>query len=779
MPKYTKIAALTCAVLNLGLWNSAQAGENPAVWQAVTFGQSTDLNFKSTVKPEKVGVNNVWINGQAKALTAVEKVSLPADLILESRGGKLANSHDGMATFVRALPADSTFVLQTEVTLEQLGPEVNGKTPNFQEGAGLFVRDSIGPARQDPQPAGYEEYPHASNMIMNAVMTESKKNDGKVELVDIRRDGVMHPWGNPGVRIHRQVYQKGLNDQKDTKFILRLERTPTQFILSWQDAQGQRKSSSIEKDANGLLNQQDSQHIYVGFFASRNARVHFSNSSLELTSAKVAVNQLPVSYTATTHDKTQLQVASALLTASSHYVLQVRGDYDGKLSIKQGDKQHSQSVKAGQFAEFPAQLKSGDNTFELTYTPAAGPDQGKSQHQSVTVGFSKSSIADPMKIYVAPHGSAANNGNESAPVDMKTALQWLQPGGSIYLEDGDYPSIQFSIADSGLAKQMKHLVAVHPQKAMMTQDTSNLDASFWHFDGVVFDGNPDGKLAENNNAFLRVSGSYNQLERVTARNNGDTGIWISAQGAQNMPRAFWPSHNLVLNSDSYNNRDISGINADGFAAKLGVGPGNVFRGCISHNNADDGYDLFNKIEDGANSPVTIENSIAYANGIPENLKDVAKGTIGNGFKLGGEGQPVAHVIRHSLAFNNNMDGFTDNFNTGAMRFENNIAFNNARYNYIVRPNPYTKHPSKVVFLNNLSIRDQWNQALADYLGPRVQKHGYHVLNASDEKTLFQSVEIPGVIHRDAKGNIELPQFLHAKASAKLDGQAITAGLGTH
>ena len=34
--------------------------------------------------------------------------------------------------------------------------------------------------------------------------------------------------------------------------------------------------------------------------------------------------------------------------------------------------------------------------------------------------------------------------------------------------------------------------------------------------------------------------------------------------------------------------------ADGFAAKLTVGDGNVFDGCISYNNADDGWDFFAK-----------------------------------------------------------------------------------------------------------------------------------------------------------------------------------------
>ncbi|EPV6066283.1 right-handed parallel beta-helix repeat-containing protein, partial [Escherichia coli] len=102
-------------------------------------------------------------------------------------------------------------------------------------------------------------------------------------------------------------------------------------------------------------------------------------------------------------------------------------------------------------------------------------------------------------------------------------------------------------------------------------------------------------------AYLRIAGSYNIIEHVIARNNDDTGISISAKDKD---RLLWPAHNLVLNSDSYNNLDLSGINADGFAAKLGVGPGNIFRGCIAHNNADDGWDLFNKIEDGPNASVT-------------------------------------------------------------------------------------------------------------------------------------------------------------------------------
>lgn len=33
-------------------------------WHAITFGQSTDLNFGSTILPEKVGTNQVTVDGK-------------------------------------------------------------------------------------------------------------------------------------------------------------------------------------------------------------------------------------------------------------------------------------------------------------------------------------------------------------------------------------------------------------------------------------------------------------------------------------------------------------------------------------------------------------------------------------------------------------------------------------------------------------------------------------------------------------------------------------------
>lgn len=101
------------------------------VWKAIAFGQSTDLNFSSNVLPEKIGVNDVTIDG--KKLTPQDSADLTKPVTLESRGGKIANSHDGLTFFYTELPTSDNFELQATVRVEQFGPE-NGAKPAAQEG---------------------------------------------------------------------------------------------------------------------------------------------------------------------------------------------------------------------------------------------------------------------------------------------------------------------------------------------------------------------------------------------------------------------------------------------------------------------------------------------------------------------------------------------------------------------------------------------------------------------------------------------------------------------
>jgi len=152
----------------------------------------------------------------------------------------------------------------------------------------------------------------------------------------------------------------------------------------------------------------------------------------------------------------------------------------------------------------------------------------------------------------------------------------------------------------------------------------------------------------------------------------------------------------VISAESHDNADSDGEDADGFAAKLTSGTGNVFRYTVSHNNIDDGWDLYTKTDTGAIGPVTIEDSLAYNNGTLSNGGQAGNGDR-NGFKLGGEDISVNHVIRRNIAFKNGKHGFTYNRNLGSIAMSNNISIDNTERNF-------TFDGGSSVFRNNTSCR---------------------------------------------------------------------------
>ncbi|MGL4430699.1 MAG: right-handed parallel beta-helix repeat-containing protein [Silvania sp.] len=645
---------------------AATAAEQPHVWKAIAFGQSTDVNFSSNVLPEKIGVNDVTVDG--KTLKPQESVDLAKAITLESRGGKIANAHDGLTFFYTELPAGENFVLQANIKVDQFGPE-NGAKPAAQEGAGLLVRDIIGTPRQQPLKAGYEEFPAASNLVMNAIMTQDKKDHQRVKMQAITREGITRPWGNAGAAIKKQSYKEEVDLSQTPEFRLKLQRTNDGFVTAWAPVGSDSWVSKSVPRAD-LISVQNKDRYYVGFFASRNAKITVTDASLTTSSANTVASApwkaepLPL----------LVQLASANNSPSADYLLQARANEDGTFNVRQNEVVigNAKAVKAGEMYSLPTRLEQTSH-FALTFTPTQG--------EPVTQQFSVERIAERKTdiLYAAPDGKPDAQGTAAAPLDVATAITLLAPGGKLVLKSGDYPRAQIPLTASGTPDKLKTLEA----DGKVVIHGLLLDASYWHIKGI--------DVTEKS---LRIQGSHNLVEQVTAYRNDDTGIQISSP--EKIGRPLWASYNRVINSESYANQDPGKINADGFAVKMRVGEGNRLENCYAHDNIDDGFDLFNKIEDGANGVVVIENSVASNN-------------TSNGFKLGGEGQPVAHQIRNSKATGNHLDGFTDNFNPGKLVVENNLAVDNQRFNYIFRPSPYGDVTTQGTFTGNVSIRNQPGQ----------------------------------------------------------------------
>ncbi|MCI1268870.1 MAG: dockerin type I domain-containing protein [Ruminococcus sp.] len=282
-------------------------------------------------------------------------------------------------------------------------------------------------------------------------------------------------------------------------------------------------------------------------------------------------------------------------------------------------------------------------------------------------------------IYCSPNGGGSGASIDS-PTDVYSAVSAVKAGGTIYLLNGTYKmdkTLVIEESNSGTASALKTISAYPGAKVVWdfsslgTSPTNRgviLDGAYWHFYNFEIT-----KAGDNG---MLLSGDYNKIERMVFNDNQDTGLQISRYQTSYSTIAQWPTGNYIYNCTSKDNCDDATMeNADGFAAKLTCGEGNVFDGCMSYNNSDDGWDLYAKTETGPTGVVTIKNSIAFRNGYTE-FGEGYGDCDGNGFKLGGAGVGTAHVVENCLSFENLHCGFTDNNNPLLGSIKNCTAVNN-------------------------------------------------------------------------------------------------------
>ncbi|MEV0171007.1 CBM35 domain-containing protein [Streptomyces sp. NPDC050803] len=302
-------------------------------------------------------------------------------------------------------------------------------------------------------------------------------------------------------------------------------------------------------------------------------------------------------------------------------------------------------------------------------------------------------------LYVSPTGTDGAAGTESAPTTLTSAISRIGSGGTIYLRGGTYnqaSTVTIPATSNGTASARTKLSAYPGERPVLnfsaqTESSSNrglqVMGSYWHVSGITVE------RAGDNGIF--VGGSNNVFERTVTRYNRDTGLQLGRM-ASSTPTSQWPANNLILSAESHDNADSDGEDADGFAAKLTVGPGNVFRYAVAHNNIDDGWDLYTYSDYDPIGAVTIEDSLSYDNGTLTDGSQAGNGDR-NGYKLGGEDVPINHVVRRSIAFDNGKHGFTYNSNPGSMTISNNLSIDNTERNF-------SFDAGTSVFRNNTSCR---------------------------------------------------------------------------
>ncbi|MER5940711.1 right-handed parallel beta-helix repeat-containing protein [Streptomyces sp. NPDC001928] len=253
----------------------------------------------------------------------------------------------------------------------------------------------------------------------------------------------------------------------------------------------------------------------------------------------------------------------------------------------------------------------------------------------------------------------------SSTAQLESAVKNASAGTTIQVRGGTYtPSATLKSTANGTGSARITLQAYGSEKvridgAKLPEGSwlAGIYGDYWTVQDLTFVNSP----AQGFVATSSVGGVFKNL--VTA-DNGDSGFTLRGDGT---------TGNLVQNLDSHGNYDPAGHgqNADGIAVKFGSGTGNRITGARLFNNSDDGLDLWQ-----FSSPVTVEHTWAFGNG-RNRWGDSAFEGNGNGFKLGGGGASVAHVVNNNAAWDNTLHGFTENSNTGAIVLNRNTAYANA------------------------------------------------------------------------------------------------------
>ena len=645
---------------------------NPATKkEAIVKGTATADEIR---KWGSVTYGNGHEDGKDTSKDSITGSALDGSVTIKSASGKIVpDSYDGLTFYYTEIPTTENFILRAKVKVN------SWKLSNGQEGFGLMATDRLGGSGWNNQymaiASKVEYYWDAEE---NRVSTDDtldkvthKLGIGSIEKKGLTTDNIKDIEANKTAVIKANFTSKTTplelrypdyknvigNAQEEvrgtvgdaiTEMYMTIQKNNTGYFITYESVDGSYKTTKKYYNPKAL-EYLDSENVYAGFFAARNANVTFSDISITTSNPATdpAPEERPIELIAV---NTKVQSPSA--TGTPDYTFAFTANCDGKLSIADKDGNfiaEDVEVKAKTAVNAAnVVLNKGKNDFKLYFTPAEGYIPGEymamQSYETKEIDFTvtyKTIGEAGQSIWVAP--DAKGSGSKEDPMSIYDAVKYVQPSQQIVLMEGTYKlesSLKIARGINGTAENMIYMVADPAATTRPVLDFQELSTGmiiggdYWYFKGF------DVTRSANAQKGIQVSGNHNTLDQINAYHNGNTGIQISRLNSTD-EYENWPSYNLILNCTSYGNADAGYEDADGFAAKLTVGDGNVFDGCIAHHNADDGWDLFAKVQTGSIGVVTIKNSIAYANGYLEDGTDAGNG---NGFKMGGDSKiGRAHV----------------------------------------------------------------------------------------------------------------------------------------
>ena len=629
-------------------------------WYVSTVGSAQETKATITEADGNAQVINI-ANGDtaSKKVATVEAKDITNTTgsmeIQAKASGKISDDEDGFSYYyTKVNPEKENFELTATFTVTDAS-----LTPDNQTGFGVVVADTLGVNNW-----GTPSYVHKYFNYFSSMMYSSKINaptmryiTGYTSADTSNKDGVDRV--NNNVKFNQLTGTDMFKVGAEYTFTVRKTDDGYEAVATTENGTQTQKLT-----ANDFTSVQEDGTVVVGVMVARKIGVKITDIKFTTSESKGLATSEVVEDKVTP----SIRVYSSNTCGAGEYEYTVVPNCAGTLKVtgSADGKAISKEVTADEVVRIPVAVNVGSNTIKAEFEPAAAANITSTTTVTSETNVTRKVYGEAgQTIIVTPDGKTTGDGTEESPLDINTAVSYAQPGQTILMKNGVYDKwITINRSVCGTADKPINLVA----ESISTDGTDGvvlsgagltIIGSYWHVYGLY--------VKDSSGVGIQVSGNYNTIDMCTVNHAANSGIQISRNGGADnyagIQGKLWPTGNLIKNCESFDNCDAGRNDADGFAAKLTCGEGNRFYGCISHNNIDDGWDLYAKSVSGTIGSVTIENCVAYNNGWLTTDDVTAAGYNygeGNGFKLGGGYLKGGHKLINCVSFGNHAKGITSN-----------------------------------------------------------------------------------------------------------------------
>ena len=746
-------------------------------WYVSTVGSAQETKATITEADGNAQVINI-ANGDtaSKKVATVEAKDITNTTgsmeIQAKASGKISDDEDGFSYYyTKVNPEKENFELTATFTVTDAS-----LTPDNQTGFGVVVADTLGVNNW-----GTPSYVHKYFNYFSSMMYSSKINaptmryiTGYTSADTSNKDGVDRV--NNNVKFNQLTGTDMFKVGAEYTFTVRKTNDGYEAVATTENGTQTQKLT-----ANDFTSVQEDGTVVVGVMVARKIGVKITDIKFTTSESKGLATSEAVEDKVTP----SIRVYSSNTCGAGEYEYTVVPNCAGTLKVtgSADGKAISKEVTADEVVRIPVAVNVGSNTIKAEFEPAAAANITSTKTVASETNVTRKVYGEAgQTIIVTPDGKTTGDGTEESPLDINTAVSYAQPGQTILMKNGVYDKwITINRSVCGTADKPINLVA----ESISTDGTDGvvlsgagltIIGSYWHVYGLY--------VKDSSGVGIQVSGNYNTIDMCTVNHAANSGIQISRNGGADnyagIQGKLWPTGNLIKNCESFDNCDAGRNDADGFAAKLTCGEGNRFYGCISHNNIDDGWDLYAKSVSGTIGSVTIENCVAYNNGWLTTDDVTAAGYNygeGNGFKLGGGYLKGGHKLINCVSFGNHAKGITSN-SCPDISITRCTAYNNGNANsYSIGLNTMDSMLKEWKVSGLISMTKADLTAKADLIP--FSQHGddnyiyngsesYNNLGQKATDEWFESVDTTIRPSRNADGTIDMHNLLVIKSGVLSD-----------